>query len=280
MESPQVQLPSFSRDLESWLVHTQAYLATRTDVQDQQAFGAYIAALPTDVIALVRDVALSPPEHKKCDALIAALKKLYARPDDEIYKDIQHTELGDDRPSELFRRMTTLNTQAKVKLPKELLRSIHLSKMPDALHLHLEALAADKNDEQYCSLADRLYQRHRTGQESTYNASSSINTQCSDKLVNSVSEKGSDNLGASDISAVSEHSASDQSVQQLRQEIADMKKLLSQVLVEKGRHQPSSNPNPRQDTGHCWYHTRFGDKALRCTQPCSWVQGNAMRGGR
>ncbi|XP_076039501.1 uncharacterized protein LOC143024574 [Oratosquilla oratoria] len=128
-----------------------------SDVPDQQAFGAYIAALPTDVIALVRDVVSSPLKENKCAALKTALRKYYARPNKEPYKD--------------------------------------------------------------------------------------------------------------------------QSVQQLRQEITDMKKLLSRFLDEKKRHQTPRSTAPGQDSSPCWYHIRFGNKVLKCTQPCSW-SGNSRRGGR
>ncbi|XP_076057167.1 uncharacterized protein LOC143034681 [Oratosquilla oratoria] len=270
MENAQVKLPSFSRDLEIWLVHTEAYLATQGNVPDHQAFGAYIAALPTDVIALVRNVVSSPPQEGKCSALKTALRKLYTRPDDQLYRDIQHSELGGTTPSQLYTRMAVLNTRAKVLLPKQLLRSIHLSKMPDALHLHLEALAGDKDDEQYCEIADKLYQRHISVQVSPYNVRSATSFYPSDKPVHSV--QCSDDPGVSDDSSVSEnipvsYSANDQSVQQLRQE------------AEKGSYQPPRSPAPRQDTASCWYHTRFGAKALRCTQPCSWSQGNSKLRG-
>ncbi|XP_076032990.1 uncharacterized protein LOC143020454 [Oratosquilla oratoria] len=167
MAGSHVKLPSFSHDLESWLVHAEAYLATQNDVTDQQAFGAYIAALPTDIIALVRDVVSSPPEENKCAGIKTALRKHYTRPDNELNKEIQHRELGDDRPSQLFRKIAILNARARVQLPKELLRSLHLAKMPEVLQLNLEALAADKDDDAYCSIADNLVKLQTWGSVNT-----------------------------------------------------------------------------------------------------------------
>ncbi|XP_076069174.1 uncharacterized protein LOC143041214 [Oratosquilla oratoria] len=40
-----------------------------------------------------------------------------------------------------------------------------------------------------------------------------------------------------------------------------MKKLLCRFLDEKERHQTTRSTVPGQDSGPCWYHTRFGNKA-------------------
>ncbi|XP_076058641.1 uncharacterized protein LOC143035659 [Oratosquilla oratoria] len=125
--------------------------------------------------------------------------------------------------------------------------------MPEALQLHLEALAADKDDDAYCSIADRMYQRYRSLQATTHATLS----------VRSIIY----NISAVNETTLSSYNAKDQSVQQLRQEITDIKKLLSRFLDEKERHQTPRITVPGQDSGPCWYHTRFGNKALKCTQP-------------
>jgi len=83
----------------------------------------------------------------------------YAKSDDEIYKEIQQTALEDSRLSTLLRRMKTLNSQAKVPLPIQFLRFLHLSKMPADMQMIVDALTADHDEVNYCNTADRMYQR-------------------------------------------------------------------------------------------------------------------------
>ncbi|XP_076058173.1 uncharacterized protein LOC143035251 [Oratosquilla oratoria] len=274
--------------MEKWLIHAQGYLATQTGVTDQQVLGASIAALPTEVISLVQNVIIRPPEDRKCDTLKATVRDHYARSDEELYKEIQQIQLGEDRPSPLFRRMATLNARTKMHLPKELLRSIHFSKIQVDMQLNLDALTADKDDYAYCSIANRMYQRHKSLQASinvtlsersnivvnsvcnditgASDCVSPINTMFSEKSNCVVDSVCSDITGASDHgphiydpltrfssvnSAVSRNihssnSADKQSVQQLREEMAEVRKLRRQLTYKN--QMPRSVVPPRDSS--------------------------------
>ena len=72
-------------------------------------------------------------------------------------------------------------------------------------------------------------------------------------------------------------------VAQLRSEISELRQLISSLQLSTGRpsrshscsHSRSRASSPGPSSGLCWYHRRFGDKANKCTSPCSW-QGNGQ----
>ena len=60
---------------------------------------------------------------------------------------------------------------------------------------------------------------------------------------------------------------------QLRQEVAELKTMLKslQIVNKKPQHgrSPSPAPQRQQMQDVCWYHAKFGEKALKCKPPCS-----------
>ena len=60
---------------------------------------------------------------------------------------------------------------------------------------------------------------------------------------------------------------------QLRQEVAELKTMLKslQIVNKKPQrgHSPSPAPQRQQTQDVCWYHAKFGEKALKCKPPCS-----------
>ena len=56
-----------------------------------------------------------------------------------------------------------------------------------------------------------------------------------------------------------------------------------QPAVSRPQHGGTPNPGRRDDDGrrndgslssYCYYHKKFGKKAVKCQNPCTWVPGN------
>uniref|UniRef100_A0A1X7VXN1 Uncharacterized protein n=1 Tax=Amphimedon queenslandica TaxID=400682 RepID=A0A1X7VXN1_AMPQE len=44
------------------------------------------------------------------------------------------------------------------------------------------------------------------------------------------------------------------------------------------KHRTRSPGPPNRGSSVCWYHSRYGNKATKCNQPCSWKQENGQVG--
>lgn len=77
-------------------------------------------------------------------------------------------------------------------------------------------------------------------------------------------------------------------VEQLRAEVGRLRDLIAALQVTPPHSGPgrtthrsrsrsratSPHPSAPDDSGWCWYHRKFGEKAHKCSTPCTW-SGNA-----
>uniref|UniRef100_A0A1X7UNL9 Uncharacterized protein n=1 Tax=Amphimedon queenslandica TaxID=400682 RepID=A0A1X7UNL9_AMPQE len=74
-------------------------------------------------------------------------------------------------------------------------------------------------------------------------------------------------------------------MEQLRTEIVSLKSMEKSLSHSSFPRQkspqkhctPSPGP-PNKGSSVCWYHSRYGKKAAKCNQPCSWEQKNGQTG--
>ncbi|MPC53589.1 hypothetical protein E2C01_047489 [Portunus trituberculatus] len=119
MAAEHLRLPSFHHNVQDWLSHVKAYLASTT-ASDQQKFSAVVGALPTEVASLVQDAITSPPSFDKFAALKKVLIGVYRQPDHHL-EELQSITLGDMRPSVLWQQMQLINVCCNTPLPKAVL---------------------------------------------------------------------------------------------------------------------------------------------------------------
>lgn len=265
--------------MEDWLLHVDVFLNQQDDVEDKAKYGALIGALPTSVIASVQHVLADPPATNRYKALTAALRKRYVKEDDESnYQQLINVVLGDMLPSELLTDMKRLNGRRIAKLPCSVIRSMHLTKLPAHIQVIVDAVGSGLDDEQYATLADKVLQRH-----------------CKQQLTVNVI---SDEQRLNDVHAIQK--PEDSEVQELRHEVRRLQAVVEKLSItprpqesarrfnepvrrfnEPARRLPDSArriPEFRnQDI--CYYHSRFGNRAYNCQQPCNYNQGNGRSGG-
>jgi len=247
MAATQITLPTYSDDTEQWLLLVEAILNnTSAEVTDQQKFGALLGALPTSKVKDVESVLANPPRNDKCKALLTALKKNIRKQSDECsFTELLSMQLGDSTPSSLLTRMNRLNDRREAKLPPEVIRSLHLQKMPATLQALIETAGMKLEDGEYAETADNILRRHASAQ-AVRTGPAHLNVIKSQQNVEQEAE-----------------------IKRLQQQVREL-----QDLVKKQRSSASSDNN----NGICYYHRQFGNRARNCQQPCSY-QGN-YRGGR
>ncbi|KAI5637976.1 hypothetical protein NE865_08277 [Phthorimaea operculella] len=103
------RVPEFWTDLpKHWFFQAEAILAPQRWT-DEQKFQFIVGKLGKDVIQQVTDILITPPATGKFDALKNRLLEVYEESESrKIQKLMGEMDLGDQRPSQLLRRMKEL----------------------------------------------------------------------------------------------------------------------------------------------------------------------------
>lgn len=171
--------------------------------------------------------------------------------DQQFDRLINEPQLGEQRPSQLYRRMAAISKNANVDI--ETVKKLWLRRLPIAVRTALIA-QDEKDSEKMIALADRIAETSRQG---------------------IVAELKTTVPNESDTDLVKEIRDMAAQFQQLRGEVSEIKR------QEKPGSGPRANwysqPNrvpfssaPRRQNVLCNYHRRFGRFARNCQRPCSW----------
>ncbi|CAG9137731.1 unnamed protein product [Plutella xylostella] len=114
-----------------WFFQTEAILSPQK-MSDDVKFNLVITKLSKEVIQQVTDLLMNPPASKKFDALKDRLLTIYEESETrQVQKLMSEMELGDQKPSQLLRRMRDL---ARTKIPDETLKILWQGHLPPAVH--------------------------------------------------------------------------------------------------------------------------------------------------
>jgi hypothetical protein len=191
--------------------------------------------------AEVEDIIISSPADETYTTLKAELvRRLSSSRDQRVRQLLTHEEMGDRKPSQFLRHLKSLAPE----VPDDFLRSIWSSRLPPHIQTIL-AGQAEGNLDAASQLADRI----------------------------------------AEVAPVPTTAAIAQNPDSatLLEMIEDLFRQVAALTSSRSRHRPQSRdkrkpndvPSPAHgpvDRGYCQYHRRFGDKARRCTPPCSFRQ--------
>ncbi|CAK1592889.1 unnamed protein product [Parnassius mnemosyne] len=233
-----------------WFVRTEAIL-TPQRMSDEAKFDLVVSKLSKEVIAQVTDILLNPPPTHKYDALKARLLHIYEESmSRQIEKLMSELELGQQKPSQLLRRMRELATD---KVPDETLRVLWQNRLPTQVRAVL-TVSDSKDLDNLAAVADNVMEAVRP----SYAAA----TTCAAPAPTS--------SAALDLAL-------------LRAEVAKIKATVNQIDQRRSRSRPpdrtrhrsqsrrrSGSRRPKKENYLCFYHYRFREKANKCTEPCAW----------
>ena len=249
-----LKLPPFwPSDPEVWFAQVEAQFATRGITQQKTKFDYIVASLSPEFATEVRDLILRPPETRPYDALREQLVRRTAASEQRRLQQLLTTEeLGDRRPSQLLRRMEQLLGGRAAAADGPFVRELFLQRLPANVRMVLASTSDTTSLEDLSQLADRIME-----------------------------------VAPPTMAAIPP--AYDE-VQSLRTEVDRLKELVTTLSSrERTAHQRSPSPRRQrfrrptpppatQREGLCWYHTRFGDRARKCTPPCT--KSENFRAGR
>lgn len=242
------KIPDFWEDQPRvWFIRTEAILAPQKMGEDNK-FNVVVSKLTKDAIVQVTDLLFQPPENKY-EALKTRLLQIYEESESrQVQKLIGEMELGEQKPSQLLRRMREL---ARGKIPDETLRILWQGHLPQSARAVL-AVTETLDLDNLSVIADKIVETTRPVQ-------------------------------VAETQVYSGQTSTSGTHEQILAEIAKLSVRLNNM--ERGRsaqrgnrdrgRQRSCSRNPKSPDWLCFYHYRFKTRAQKCVQPCAWkVPGN------
>ena len=242
-----IKLPAFwSSDPELWFTQIEALFASRNFTADATKYGHLVAALPPETAVEVRDLLITPPaagtrfETLKQEIIKRTTHSAQAR----IKQLLTAEELDGRKPTQLLRRMRQLIGSSGL-IPADLLKQLFVQRLPT----NVQVAVAGNDSLTVDQLAD-----------------------LADKIMEVITPQ---------VSAVEPSE-----VAELRKEISELKSLLRSRPTD--RNPPASRARSKtpaqagpstasEPQAVCWFHAKFGDKAKKCREPCSFRSGNGAR---
>lgn len=255
------RLPPFWPDEpELWFAQVEGQFAISGITSDSTKFFYVVGQLDNQFSREVKDIIIDPPTTDKYPKLKNELiKRLTASKEKRIKQLLMHEELGDRKPSQFLRHLKSL---AGPIVPDEFLRTIWISRLSHGIQTVLAGQPPSTCADDIADLADRIHEL-ATPSPTVATTSQPQSSYCSELEI-------------------------------LSKEIAELRRQFNKLASE--RNSRSNNRSPRSPKHRsvsrsqrsqsnykkfplCWYHSKFGDKALKCVSPCDFKSGNA-RGGR
>ncbi|XP_041971073.1 uncharacterized protein LOC121736518 [Aricia agestis] len=250
------KIPDFWTDHPKiWFIRTEAMLAPQK-LSDETKYDIVVSKLSREVIQQVTDILIDPPAVKKFDTLKARLLQIYEESENrQLQKLISEMELGDQKPSQLLRRMREL---AKDKIPNETLRLLWQGHLPGSTRAVL-AVTETKDLDALARIADNVLESSRSMHQ--------IN-----EVVHSPSPSTSRDadLIMAEIAKLSMKVADLDRRTQERYSRPWNRNFRPNNNRSRSRNRSAPRRTPEDPDWLCRYHNRFGSRARTCEEPCAW----------
>lgn len=244
------RIPEFWRDQPSlWFNQLEAILAPQKQGDDYKYF-TVIAKLSKEEILQVSDIITSPPTTEKYKALKERLINCYEESEQrQFQKLLSEMDLGDQKPSQLLRKMQVLG---RGKIGDETIKLLWLRLLPSSITTVL-AVTEDMDMDKMSQIAD--------------------------KIIN--------NSKSTEVSAVNINKADESAMTCILAQLAKIQLELSAIQDDRRNHRrstqshynrqhfssrSSSRASSREGKYFCFYHNKYGINSKRCIKPCDWKQ--------
>lgn len=238
-----VVLPSFWVEKPAlWFAQVEAVFALNRVTSDSDMYDHIVSELSKDVISLVEDIILNPPEMEAVDRYDYLKHEVIER---MSIKQLENEKIGSMKPSEF---LAHLQTKADSRVSEETIKEIWIEGLPSHVKEVIEGENCDNLD-LLINVADKVLEVY-----SVENLSDKSSTEFESKL---------DKLL--------------QQMENLHKQVIDIQ-LTIQEKVEVCKNCKCKTPevklktNDRNVNQICWYHDKFGYKAVKCISPCSYKE--------
>ncbi|XP_064482614.1 uncharacterized protein LOC135395311 [Ornithodoros turicata] len=253
--------PYWPSDPALWFAHIESQFATRGVSCQLTKFHYVVSALSPAEAAEVRDIIMTPPASRPFDRLKEELvRRTTASEQRRLQQLITSEELGDRKPSQLLRRMQQLLGNHASSVDASIVRELFLQRLPSNVRMILSSSDSIPLDE-LAQLADKIMD----------NMSLSIATPALSAVVAQPEEQSELARLRADVAKLTELVISSLRIPRSRSPSPAPPRTRSSSFRRRRRSPRPSDP----DSTLCWYHEKFGDRAHKCTPPCSFP-GNRL----
>lgn len=244
-------VPFLAEQPDLYFIQIEAQFRTAGVSVDQTKFDIAISLFDPKHLSKISDFLRDPPTEGKYDAFKARILHEFTDSDQKkLRKLIEGIELGDDKPSQLLKKMKDL---AGNSLTDDAIKTLFVQRLPETVRGIISI--AEGNSTVWAKQADKMME---TAQFST---------------ISTISAKPN-------ISEVNESNPMRLEIAALRKRIAELETTSGQNnnrnrYNNNGRQRGRSRSNARKDTKNnnkvCYYHIKFGEKARKCAEPCCFA---------
>lgn len=246
-----MRIPPFWRDKPRlWFISFEAATNELKKSQSQLA-QMVIAQLDKADIEQVSDILFNPPETDMYKTLKQRLITVYEESDSQQFqKLLTGMELGDQKPSQLLRKMRSL---ARDKLRDETLRLMWTNHLPAQVRAIL-------------SVSDTFQSKTSLEELATL----------ADKMMESIPEMPVSAVASTKSAVSHQHVPANSLEEEVRKLAVEVAALKQQFRPNYQRHRSRDrsldrrSPRAGSPVPYCFYHKRYGKQARRCTKPCSY----------
>lgn len=254
-----MRIPPFWRDKPRlWFISFEAATADLNKGQAQLA-QMVIAKLEKQDIEQIADLLHNPPTTQQYTTLKNRLISAYEESDNrQLQKLLSEVELGDQKPTQLLRRMRSL---ALDKVPDSTLRMMWTNHLPPHVRSVLavsETFSTKTALDELALLADKMMETSSSNQISAV-ASTSTHSQATSDTQFLIEEIRKLSFEVAALKASAQNSQQQQ-----------YRRPFNRQSRSTGRGDSRSRSRSETPSPYCYYHRRFGKDARRCTTPCTF----------
>lgn len=279
-----IKLPQFwASNPQTWFIQAESQFSISKIKSETDRYHYVISALTQDVIETVIDFIQSPPNEN----LYSNFKKLLIdrhslSVEKRIEKLISSEQLGDRKPSELFRSFSRLAGSAE-GISEQLIKKLWLRRLPQVINLALIP-QSDKPVSEMLSLADQIWEATQYSQIScmSTHSSSSASTMQSAQITELKDEINNlkDMIYTLSVNN-QQHTSQYTRSRNFNREHSENRNRSNSRYRSYSLNRSNNKPHNAQSrtvnsysNQMCWYHSRFGQQATRCQAPCSFRNRN------
>lgn len=233
--------PFWSNKPELWFIMLESQFQIHRVTSDVSKYHAVISRMDQDHLTIIEDLVTKPPTNGKYETIKKALLTRFSSTNEQKFRKlISGLQLGDKKPSFLLSEMESLNAG---QLDTKLVRTLWQDQLPKQMQIALASADALDNAA-IGQLADKIWEVYQTA-----------NSSCVSPQLMAVSKP--------------QHSTSslETKIDELTNQV---KKLINEIRNQKHRSRSNSR-QPAKERDVCYYHERFGERATKCTKPCSFT---------
>ena len=250
--------PFYTQDPTLWFSVLECHFQASGITSSLTKFAKATALLPPDILAQVPEVinaassATAPSTTIYHDLKTAVLKRLQSTVATRLQELLSKEELGNEKPSDLLRRMKNLLADKYTSFDKELFLQLFYQRLPAAIQRSLFTVKSTLDIDALATLTDEFMATLAPEPSAVTSVATQVSTMQLADLVAKLSLQ----------------------VQDLQGQLNDRSRSRSPYHPHRSRRRTRSRSNTKDSSGVCFYHRRFGMDARRCNTPCAFTTLN------